>query len=170
MSTDNAGIHGTQTFQPKVVDAAAYRKEYAKLTSEDFDKSLRVNTFGAYHVAIAFIELLAAARHCPVPANRFTPQIIFTTSMNSHSKDTATGGLSLPYMLSKSATAHLVKLLASELLPLEIRVNAIAPGHVSTGMSGGGLDELGRSKQISILDTKYFKVPLASKHYVRLFD
>lgn len=56
------------------------------------------------------------------------PQIVMTSSMNGWTKDIATGGYSFPYCFSKSAIGHFTSSLATELLPLGIRVNGIAPG------------------------------------------
>lgn len=108
--------------------ADAFVKAYFDpISQEDFDDSLAVNAVGPYWLTFAFLPLLEKWKKCP-KGSKFVPQVIMTSSMNGWTKDPATSGSTFPYMYSKSAIGHATSSLAHELLPLGIRVNAIAPG------------------------------------------
>jgi len=114
----NAGLYdnrrGFRTFSAAELDAA-------------FDELFGVNVKGYLLGALAAAEALAKARGC----------ILFTSSISgSH----AGFGGSL-YVAAKHAVNGLTKQLALELAP-EIRVNAVAPGYVPTGLRG--LESLGQ--------------------------
>ncbi len=108
----NAGIYDNRralrTFSPTELDAA-------------FDELFAVNVKGYMLAALAAAGVLAKARGC----------IIFTSSVSgSHA------GFGGPlYVAAKHAVNGLTKQLALELAP-EIRVNAVAPGYVPTGLRG----------------------------------
>ncbi|KAF4583395.1 NAD(P)-binding domain superfamily protein [Pleurotus pulmonarius] len=103
---NNAGVGGGNFKRPSEATAAAFVAEFFDpVTQEVFDDTLRVNT------------------------------IIMTSSMNGWTKDSATSGVSYPYLFSKSAIGHFTSTLAHELLPLGIRVNTIAPGLFPSEMS-----------------------------------
>ena len=114
----NAGLYDNRralrSFTPAELDAA-------------FDELFGVDVKGYLLGALAAAEALAKARGC----------ILFTSSISG---ERAGFGGAL-YVAAKHAVNGLTKQLALELAP-EIRVNAIAPGYVPTGLRG--LDSLGR--------------------------
>ncbi|KAL5482645.1 hypothetical protein ACEPAI_9239 [Sanghuangporus weigelae] len=106
--------------------AAAYFEHYWAVTPEAFDSSL----------------LWKKRRG----GSKFAPQIIMTSCVNGWTKDISTAGLSVSYAMSKSAIGHFTSYLARDLLPLDIRVNGIAPGWFITNMTAPGtMDTLGMS-------------------------
>ncbi|KZW01172.1 NAD(P)-binding protein [Exidia glandulosa HHB12029] len=119
-------------------DVQDYVNALDTFETASFSKTFDVNTIGQYFMSVAFLPLLDAAKTHDAGKN-FPRQIIFTASAAAHLKmskalQPSTSGGSIPYMLSKAATAHLVKILAHEFVPLGIQVNGIAPGPFSTNM------------------------------------
>lgn len=114
----NAGLYDNRralrTFSPAELDAA-------------FDELFGVNVKGYLLGALAAADALAKARGC----------ILFTSSISG-----ARAGFGGPlYVAAKHAVNGLTKQLALELAP-DIRVNAVAPGYVPTGLRG--LESLGQ--------------------------
>ncbi len=116
----NAGIYDNRrafrTFSPSELDAA-------------FDELIGVNVKGYMLGALAAIGELAKTRGC----------IIFTSSVSG----THAGFGGSLYVAAKHAINGLTKQLALELAP-DIRVNAVAPGYVPTGLRG--LESLGQEQ------------------------
>ncbi|KAJ8693635.1 hypothetical protein PTI98_008615 [Pleurotus ostreatus] len=134
---NNAGVGGGNFKRPSEATAAAFVAEFFDPVTQDiFDDTLRVNAVGAYWMSLAFLPLLEKWKVSDdAVARKFVPQIIMTSSMNGWTKDSATSGVSYPYLFSKSAIGHFTSTLAHELLPLGIRVNGIAPGLFPSEMS-----------------------------------
>jgi len=97
-----------------------------------FDELFAVNVKGYLLGARAATEALAEARGC----------IVFTSSV-SGSRAGFGGAL---YVAAKHAVNGLTKQLALELAP-DIRVNAVAPGYVPTGLRG--LESLGQGRNLA---------------------
>ncbi|KAK0222722.1 hypothetical protein EDD85DRAFT_959982 [Armillaria nabsnona] len=144
---NNAGILQGRFKPPAAPTASAYVSSFFDdITQESFNDTLNTNAVGPYWLTFAFLPLLEKWKLSDDPATKkFVPQVIMTSSMNGWTKDSATSGLSYPYMFSKSAIGHATSSLARELLPLGIRVNGIAPGLFPSGMSfpGAPTDETG---------------------------
>ncbi|TFK51108.1 NAD(P)-binding protein [Heliocybe sulcata] len=144
---NNAGIMRGTTDRPKPGATAAdfLAAYFDPITEDDFDNSLRTNTFGHYWMTFAFLPLLEKWKSPDNPlSNKFPPQVIMTTSNTGWLKDIACAINSFPYHFSKAALGQATASLAHELLPLGIRVNGIAPGPVQTAMnSPGTVNELG---------------------------
>ncbi|KAF9494973.1 NAD(P)-binding protein [Pleurotus eryngii] len=134
---NNAGVGGGNFKRPSEATAAAFVAEFFDPVTQDiFDDTLRVNAVGAYWMSLAFLPLLEKWKLSDdAIARKFVPQIIMTSSMNGWTKDSATSGVSYPYLFSKSAIGHFTSTLAHELLPLGVRVNGIAPGLFPSEMS-----------------------------------
>ncbi|KAG9221658.1 hypothetical protein CCMSSC00406_0005571 [Pleurotus cornucopiae] len=134
---NNAGVGGGNFKRPSEATAAAFVAEFFDPVTQDiFDDTLHVNAVGAYWMSLAFLPLLEKWKLSDgAAARKFVPQIIMTSSMNGWTKDSATSGVSYPYLFSKSAIGHFTSTLAHELLPLGIRVNGIAPGLFPSEMS-----------------------------------
>ncbi|KAF8888587.1 NAD(P)-binding protein, partial [Infundibulicybe gibba] len=126
---NNAGILSGRFNPPSTPTASAYVASlFDGVSPDDFDNVFRTNAVGPYYLTFAFLPLLENWKNSSDPAaKKFVPQIIMTSSMNGWTKDSATGGLSYPYLFSKSAIGQATSSLAHELLPLGIRVNGIAP-------------------------------------------
>ncbi|GAA2592772.1 SDR family oxidoreductase [Winogradskya consettensis] len=109
------------------VDLVHVNAGYAKLfpaslvTEEMYDQTFDINTKGAFFTA----QLLA-------PLVRKGGGIVFTTSI---ANTTGTAGMSV-YAGAKAAVRSFVKVLAAELLPGGIRVNAVSPGFIDTPSMG----------------------------------
>ncbi|WP_436776592.1 SDR family NAD(P)-dependent oxidoreductase [Yinghuangia sp. YIM S09857] len=91
-----------------------------EVTEESWDRIFDVNTKGAFFTVQALAPLIAKGG-----------SIVFTTVSN----DRIYPGLSA-YSAAKEAVAAFTKVLATELLPRKIRVNAIAPGFILTPTMG----------------------------------
>ncbi len=116
----NAGIYDNRkafrSYAPAELDAA-------------FDELFQVNVKGYMLGALAAATELAKTRGC----------LIFTSSISG----THAGFGGALYVASKHAINGLTRQLALELAP-EIRVNAVAPGYVPTGLRG--IESIGQQK------------------------
>ena len=96
------------------------RAAFLDFTEQDWREVLDVNLSGAFRLSQHF------ARH--VVARQGTGKVIHVASMLSYQ-----GGVRVAsYTASKSGLHGLTKLMANELAPLGINVNAIAPGYMAT--------------------------------------
>lgn len=113
-----------------VNNAAIHYDSSQNATNPDFDiihQALDTNLFGAWHLTIAALPLLTASDH---------GRIVNVSSGGGALTDM---GGSLPaYRTSKVALNALTRMLAAELAPYCILVNAICPGWVATHMGGTG--------------------------------
>lgn len=91
-----------------------------EVTEEAWDRIFDVNTKGAFFTVQRLVPLMSEGG-----------SIVFTTVSN----DQIFPGLSA-YSAAKEAVAAFMKVLAAELLPRGIRVNAIAPGFILTPTMG----------------------------------
>ncbi|KAJ7756073.1 hypothetical protein DFH07DRAFT_821027 [Mycena maculata] len=162
---NNAGINAGRYARPPPGATAAdfVAACFDAISPDEFSDVLNTNAVGPYWLTFAFLPLLEAWKTAGVQEQgggkpRFAPQVVMTSSMNGWTKDPATGGLSFPYLFSKSALGHATASLAHELLPLGIRVNGIAPGLFATQMTTPASDELGRSTLPSSVDFG-FEIP-----------
>lgn len=111
----NAGI---QTFAPA-----------GELTAADWNRVLDINARGA------LLTLQLAAQNLVEGGAAVTVASIQALLPNP---------LSAHYAASKAAVLSLTKSFAAELAPRGIRVNAVAPGRIDTGLSDYGAAEVGR--------------------------
>ncbi len=102
--------------------AVNIRKRLLDYTSADFDRVLRLNLAGGFHV------LQAAGRHMQA---RRCGSIILFSSMRAM---TVEPGQSI-YATTKAGLIQMVRGLAVELGPAGVRVNCIAPGVVETPLT-----------------------------------
>ncbi len=111
---------------------------FAVETPEAFDRTFAVNARGAFFTA----QRLA-------PLVRDGGAIVFTTSI---ANVTGTPGMAA-YSGSKAAVRSFARVLAAELLPRRIRVNAVSPGFIETPTGGvAGLGEAERAEFARIGD------------------
>lgn len=93
------------------------------VSEADFDRSFGVNTKGAWLVAKAALPLLEADAAADKPS-----RIVFIASLAAL-RPKVNGGV---YAASKAALVHLTRVMAVELAPRHVRVNAVAPATVDT--------------------------------------
>ena len=84
-------------------------------------RQLAINTDGPFNATVAFLDALKATRG----------NIVNLASINSFISIART----VPYVTSKGAVAQFTKALAVELGPDGVRVNAVAPGLIFTGIN-----------------------------------
>ncbi|AGS33576.1 short chain dehydrogenase/reductase oxidoreductase [Corynebacterium maris DSM 45190] len=110
----------------RMTDAMKKGEEFAPefltdIPDEDFDRVMKINLYGAFYAIRAATPLLKAAGGGAV------------TNFAS-----VAGFLALPmpsyYPASKAAVVGMTRALAGELAPFHIRVNALAPAGINTGM------------------------------------
>jgi NAD(P)-dependent dehydrogenase (short-subunit alcohol dehydrogenase family) len=105
---NNAGIAGGPRFDDPATPAA-------------WDRVIGVNLQGCFEVSHAFVPLLKARRGCVVNVSSI---VAFATGVSS------TG-----YVVSKGGVRSLTQVMARDLAPFGIRVNAVAPGLMDTDMA-----------------------------------
>lgn len=106
-----------------------------QVTEFAYDQIFNVNTKGAFFT----VQRLA-------PLIQDGGAIVFTTSI---ANTTGTGGMSV-YSGSKAALRSFMQVFAAELLPRQIRVNAVSPGYIKTptlGLAGTSSAELAAFEQ-----------------------
>ena len=110
---NNAGIH--------------VKKPVLDTTIDDFQKVLNTHILGAHALCRATVPPMIERKH---------GNVIFMASMASL--------FSIPqvvaYAAAKSAMIGMIRTMATELSPHNVRVNAIAPGWIETAMSRKALD------------------------------
>lgn len=107
----------------------------AQFDLENFRKLVEVNIVGAFNV------LSAAARHVADGGNI----IALTTSMV---RIGVPGGG--PYTATKAAVESLVRSMAKELAPRNVRVNAVAPGPVDTDLFRAGKTDEAKARSAAM--------------------
>jgi NAD(P)-dependent dehydrogenase (short-subunit alcohol dehydrogenase family) len=111
-------------------------------TSENlFDELVNTNFRGAYFTAQKAIPLLARGG-----------AVIFNTTFFAHLGVAGTSA----YSASKAAVRSLTRTLATELVPLGVRVNAVSPGPITTpiygklGLPAESVEQIGKAIQDQI--------------------
>ena len=100
--------------------------DFLDLEAADFDRVLSVNLRGAFLLGQAVARLMAARVKAGGPAGT----IINMSSVNA----VFAIANQVPYSVSKGGINQLTKVMALSLAPYGIRVNAIGPGSIMTGM------------------------------------
>lgn len=96
---------------------------------ERWNRNIDVNLNGV------FATIRASARHMKRGKGG---SIVVTTSVAAYLNE---GIIGAAYMAAKAGAAHLMRNVALELAPYNIRVNAIAPGFIVTNIGGGWLKQ-----------------------------
>lgn len=94
---------------------------FDRVTEETYDRTFSVNTKGPFFTVQRLAPLLSDGG-----------AIVFTTSI---ADTTGTPGM-LTYSAAKAAVRSFTQVLAAELLPRRIRVNAVSPGYIKTPTMG----------------------------------
>ena len=92
-------------------------------TPEIWDRFMRVNLQGTFNVTHAFVEQLKASRGA----------IVNLCSIVAYGCSISTAG----YVVSKGGVRSFTEVLARDLAPHGVRVNAVAPGLMETEMTAG---------------------------------
>ncbi|KMU88389.1 short chain dehydrogenase/reductase family protein [Coccidioides immitis H538.4] len=103
---------------------------------EEYAETFKVNTAGFWYTAIAFLKLLHLGNERGNGMHR--SQIIGTCSTLGFGRFAATGRFA--YGQSKASQTHMMKQLSTHLVPYGIRVNMVAPGHMTSSMTASGYD------------------------------
>lgn len=99
---------------------------------EAITNTFHVNVTSVLYTTIAFLELLDAGNRAENRIDaKVSSQVVTTSSIAGFSRQ-PTG---LAYNTSKAATTHLMKCLASYLVPFDIRCNVLAPGCECSSLS-----------------------------------
>ena len=99
-----------------------------KWKPEDFDSTFTINVRGTFFTMVAFLKLLDAGNShekSVTVSQGIRSQFIATSSLAGLSRKITMGPA---YSASKAATNHLIKMLATYLIPYQIRANVICPG------------------------------------------
>ena len=126
----NAGVSSGPSFM------IAPAGKMANMSPETWDANLRVNLTGAF-------ETMRAAAG-PMQRQR-SGSIIVTASISGMKASPVSG---YPYVAAKAALINLVRHAAVELGPDNVRVNAIAPGVLVTGIAGGAMRDPARAAEM----------------------
>ncbi|RYE93822.1 MAG: SDR family oxidoreductase [Myxococcales bacterium] len=94
---------------------------FDRVTEASYDRAFAVNTRGAFFTAQRLARCV-----------RDGGAIVFTTSI---ANDSGTPGMAV-YSATKAALWSLARVLAAELLPRRVRVNAVSPGFIRTPTMG----------------------------------
>lgn len=104
----------------------------------DWTESFQVNSMAHYFLSVSLLDLLAAAADLTLPDGRKGKEVgrgsvVITSSCAS--MHNATNVDLTSYATTKAATDHLTALLAAKFARFYVRVNAINPGFVPSGMN-----------------------------------
>lgn len=121
----NSGIAGPQASMPVTASSsiADLQKAWGEYSFESYTQTFEVNTVAVWFSVIAFLGLLDEGNKKRNVDQ--TSQVIATSSIAGFNR-AVPGGFA--YGQSKAATTHLMKQLATNLVPFDIRSNVIAPG------------------------------------------
>lgn len=99
------------------------RKKITDVSPEEYQRDFAVNVFGVFNVCHAIVPHLIKQKQGTITA-------LTTAAIERNRASGAMGG----YVSAKYALQGLLRQLAAELAPHQIRVNAVAPGFVRTGL------------------------------------
>ncbi len=104
--------------------AITQKTTFFDLSISDFDRMLKVNLMGVFTLSQAVV---------PVMRQRGSGSIISISSLSAQNGGGIFGGVH--YCAAKAGVQGLTRAMAKELGPYQIRVNAIAPGLITTDFS-----------------------------------
>jgi NAD(P)-dependent dehydrogenase (short-subunit alcohol dehydrogenase family) len=121
----NSGCSGPQAATPITATStiADFQKAWGEASFEDYDETFRLNVVAAWFTVVAFLGLLDEGNKKGNVVQK--SQVITTSSIGGFNRAVPAG---YAYGQSKAAATHLVKQLATTLVPHDIRSNGLAPG------------------------------------------
>ncbi|PMD65421.1 NAD(P)-binding protein [Hyaloscypha bicolor E] len=130
----NSGTLGPQPAQKITSEstAADYQKAWGETSFEDFADTFKLNTVAVWFTIVSFLGLLDAGNKKGNLEQK--SQVITTSSIGSFNRNVPGG---FAYGQSKAATTHMMKQLATNLAPLGIRSNILAPGLFPSKLAAG---------------------------------
>lgn len=138
----NSGITGPtngglpESRKPTIAELQAH---ILKTPQADFTQTFAVNNTAMFYTMAAFLELLDAGNQSdksPAKAQGIKSQFIATSSIGGLHRQNVAG---FAYPSSKAGVNHLVKVMATYLVPHHIRCNVIAPGMYPSEMNSVGI-------------------------------
>lgn len=124
-----------------------------RMSSEDFEQVLRVNTLGTFHCTRHAARVMMKQKHGSI--------------INLSSVVSLTGNIGQAnYSASKAAVNAFTKTAALELAPYQIRVNAVLPGFIQTDMT----DQIPEKEREAMLARIPLGRPGASEDVADLVD
>jgi NAD(P)-dependent dehydrogenase (short-subunit alcohol dehydrogenase family) len=100
-----------------------FQKAWGQVSFEEFADTFKLNTVSVWFTIISFLGLLDAGNKKGNVEQK--SQVIATSSIGGFNRNVPGG---FAYGQSKAATTHMMKQLATNLAPLGIRSNILAPG------------------------------------------
>lgn len=126
----NSGIAGPQNSFTPETSLQDFQKSLWDTNIKDHVQTFEVNVTAAWYTIVAFLDLLDKGnKKGNVP---YKSQVIATSSIGGFNR-MAPGGFA--YGQSKAGATHMMKQLATALVPYEIRSNVICPGLYPSDMS-----------------------------------
>lgn len=123
----NSGIAGPQAAlsNPLPVHSTLqdFVKSWSSVSMKEYEKTFELNVSAVWFSIMAFLPLLQKGNE---KKNVATRSQVLSTSSNAGFNRMAPSGFA--YGQSKAAVTHLMKQLASNLAPYQIRCNVLAPG------------------------------------------
>jgi NAD(P)-dependent dehydrogenase (short-subunit alcohol dehydrogenase family) len=121
----NSGTLGPQAAQKMTSESTVvdFQKAWGETSFEEFADTFKLNTVAAWFTIVSFLGLLDAGNKKGNVEQK--SQVITTSSIGGFNRNVPGG---FAYGQSKAATTHMMKQLATNLAPLGIRANILAPG------------------------------------------
>ncbi|CAA9961266.1 Short chain dehydrogenase/reductase [Pyrenophora teres f. maculata] len=133
----NSGITGpTLRTLDKNASLTEFRDHLWNWDMDEFNQTFALNTTAAFFTVVAFLELLDKGNKAGNLQQK--SQVICIASAGAFNRVPMAG---YAYAGSKSAAVHIMKQLATNLVPYDIRSNVIAPGLYPSEMTEGILKQ-----------------------------
>ncbi|KAF2654251.1 NAD(P)-binding protein [Lophiostoma macrostomum CBS 122681] len=140
----NAGIMGPRPLKPSPGAPPPSLSDYVahalKTPMSEFTHTYEVNTTAVYYTTLSFLNLLSAGNEQGNVGPDWRSQVLATSSIGGFSR---LAGASFAYNSSKAAVTHMMKMMATSLVPYKIRCNVLAPGIFPSDLAGGTIQNLG---------------------------
>lgn len=134
----NSGIGGPQSKLTSDLSLSEFVKQELSVDPVETLKTFEVNVVAVWYTFMSFLDLLDKGNKKGNVSQK--SQVIATSSIASFNRRVPGG---YAYGQSKAGTTALVKQLATNLVPYEIRANAIAPGLYPSDMADPIIQQVG---------------------------
>jgi len=119
----NSGIGGPQAKITDQTSIQGFQEQFLETSFDDYVQTFAVNTAAVWYSVVAFLDLLDKGNKMGNVEQK--SQVIATSSIGGFNRKVPGG---YAYGQSKAATTHLMKQLATGLVPYGIRSNIVCPG------------------------------------------